>query len=113
MQRLKIAMEFIARNVAWWSLSQLAPKEFAALEEPREVILLLPTSIPLARECNLPELRDVEGRSRPQSSAILFLYPGRMKTSKDDRSAHTLARTGVWYSRVNNRRCDEETKSKK
>jgi hypothetical protein len=78
--------EFIARNVVWWGLSRLAPKEIGDLEEPREVIAMFPVSVQSALSYKQSENLVQDRRSQPQLSSILFLYPGRTRKLEVDQS---------------------------
>lgn len=93
--------QFIARNVAWLVLRLLAPKEFAAMEEPREVLVMLPVSGRLEKVGNGLEQQDQrEARTLHKLSAILSLYLGRTRMQEGGQSGRETARTGVWYPRT-------------
>ena len=89
----KQTIEFIARNAAWSALSWLAPEEIRALEELQVAIVMFPASVQSLSGSKKSASSDQRGHSQPESSSILFLYPGRTRKLADGQLG-MLAGTG-------------------
>jgi hypothetical protein len=82
-QERKIVIQFIARNLAWYSIRLLGGEFLRASGDHREAFVIFPVS-----EASLSEkemrFRDYSsGKRRPQ---LLSLYPGRTRMSAENLS---------------------------